>query len=396
MRVVRIPRHKMLWPRRCRRWRSKLLRWPMNRITRSFCGMILSTYTASRCRRWILTDPRAEAIVRPVIELAHPPQRDDRCRGRGDRRTSRSWRCVTADAKWRKASTTVRSTRRVALMDLITLPCSARLTPHRRVRTRTIRRISNPMATALVSTAAPSRQITTSPAEAGGASGSAARPVGAATGVVVPADLRPNHQWPRLCTWQARLERLCFRRTGEKSPQWPAVLLAFRHRKYGGQTIAAAAGSSRALRRLLRHRRGARRSDAGVRRLVCSGVGRLGGDQRGLRFAGGLWIPGICGRECRSCSATRARPPAAGLDGDDRRSGRVGVRRDRGAIPPSRARQCPYLVSAGGDGRVLLIFPLVACVALLVFPSGYPGVAPFTDAAGRRDRRRSRCSWWPG
>ena len=126
------------------------------------------------------------------------------------------------------------------------------------------------------------------------------------------------------------------------------------------------------------HRCGAHRSVLGVRRrLVASRVGRPVGDERHCSFAGGLGFPAICGRECRSCRATRAWQAAAGMAGDDLRPGRVGVRRDDGAVYHRivRGSVLPLYPPAAMIG--FLVFPLVACVALLIFPSGYPGVARF-------------------
>ena len=209
--------------------------------------------------------------------------------------------------------------------------------------------------------------------------------VGADTGVVVPADLRLIINGG-VCTRGKPDLRGCRR-------ELPAVLLVFRHRRYGGQTM----GQWKILEGVpapAPHRCGPRRRVPGVRRLVCSGVGRLVSDKRNA-LRGRAGIPRICGRGCRSCSKTRAWPPAAGLACDDHRSGGVGVRLNHGAVPPNRARQCRTSVPAGGDGRVLgfSVGRLRRAARISIRLSGR---LAFPDRCWTARSSARRCSSWPG
>ena len=129
---------------------------------------------------------------------------------------------------------------------------------------------------------------------------------------------------------------------------------------------------------------GPHRSVPGVCRLVCSGVGRLVGDKRvALR---GRWDSPAFAAVSAACGATGRGRAAAGLAGDDFRSGRVGVRRGHMCCTTGCAA-VSYRFTAGGDDRVLgLSVGRLRCIAQI--PVRLFGRRPFPDAAGRRDRRR--------
>jgi diguanylate cyclase (GGDEF)-like protein len=159
------------------------------------------------------------------------------------------------------------------------------------------------------------------------------------------------------------------------SREAPAVLLTFRHQKYGGPIIGAVAGSSKAFQRLL----------------------RIAAAPAAVFLAFGVWFAvgwgGSSAIDAMRVTGALGFPAFAAV------SAAVAARRGRG-----RQRQAWLVMTIGlvalefgsitvqyhriARGSVIplyppaamvgfLIFPLVACVALLVFPSGYPGVARF-------------------
>ena len=155
----------------------------------------------------------------------------------------------------------------------------------------------------------------------------------------------------------------------------PAVLLAFRHRKYGGQTIGAAARSSKAFQRLLRI--AAVPTAAFLLFAVWFAAGWGGSSAiNAMRFAGALGFPAFA-----AVSAAVAARRGRGRQRQAWLVMTIGlVALEFGSITVQyhrivRGSVVPLYPPAAMVG--FLIFPLVACVALLVFPSGYPGVARF-------------------
>ena len=127
----------------------------------------------------------------------------------------------------------------------------------------------------------------------------------------------------------------------------------------------------------LPHRCGAHRGVLGVRRrVVARQVGRPVGDD-GFADRGRSGISGFCGRECRYCRAARAWQAAAGMAGDDFRPGRAGVRRDDSAVLPTiLPRHCPTSVPAVSDHRVFALpYSRLPCIADI--PVRISGRRPF-------------------
>ena len=167
----------------------------------------------------------------------------------------------------------------------------------------------------------------------------------------------------------------------------PAVLLAFRHRKYGGIDHRSSGRIIEGAPAPPPHRCGARRRVLGVRRLVARRVGRSCRRRAGLQIAGGLGFPGFAAVSA-AIAARRGR-------GRQRQAWLVMtfglVALVFGAMTVLYHRFC--------RGSVLPLYPPAAMIGVLGLSVGrlrriadIPvrlfGRRAFPDAVGRRDRRR--------
>jgi hypothetical protein len=123
-----------------------------------------------------------------------------------------------------------------------------------------------------------------------------------------------------------------------------------------------------------------------IRCLVARRMGRPVNDPRGARH-GSAGISVVRGGQYRSRRATGFRSAAAHVDGDDRRSDRLGTQRDSSGLPPIPARQCSDLVPDGGDDRLSRI-SAGGLRSVRGLPGGLSGSRPLENAARRRNRRR--------